>query len=434
MEIKNEKNNNTVKTEVKEKIENETKTGISKKNITVIIILTIFLSSIFGSVFGFISSQNSDIFLEKILKRDKKENDLLNGDKLKTVQEESATIEVVEKVSPAVVSIIITKDVPKYKSFFGNPYNDMESFFDFFNRGWGNFQEEEETEKQKIGGGSGFIISSDGIIVTNKHVVEDTEADYTVITNDEKEYEAEILALHPSLDAAIIKISGDNFPTLELGNSDELKVGQTAIAIGNSLGEFSNSVSRGIISGLKRELVAGSGWGKTEYLSNIIQTDAAINSGNSGGPLLDISGKVIGINVAMAQGAENIGFALPINEIKKSIQQVKEKGEISIPFLGIRYIIINEALQEENDLPFDYGALVLRGDKITELAVVPGSPADKADIVENDIILEINGEKITEKSQLSSLIIKYSVGDEVTLKVWHKGEEKEVKVKLEEKK
>jgi len=321
-----------------------------------------------------------------------------------------------------VISIVITKDVPKFKSYF-----------EFFNRGWGGQQEENpETEKQKVGGGSGFIVSANGMVVTNKHVVEDTDADYTVITSDGKEYSARVLARHPSLDVAIIKIDGDNFPVLEFGDSDNLKIGQTAIAIGNQLGEFSNSVSRGIVSGLKRNVVAGSGWGQTELLSNIIQTDAAINPGNSGGPLLNISGQVIGVNVAMAQGAENIGFALPINKVKKTIQQVKDNGKISIPFLGVRYIILNESIQKENDLPFAYGALVLRGEKITDLAVTPGSPADKADIVENDIILEIGGEKITEKNQLSDLIFKYGINEEITLKIWHKGDEKEVKVKLEE--
>jgi len=422
--------------EIKKEIKQKTiKTKVSKKTITAIIILTIFLSSVFGAAFGFMSSQMADFVFSKVLNKDSDSKKETIIGKQKVIQEESAVIDVVEKASPAVVSIVITKDVPKFKNFFESP-DDLDSLFEFFNRGWSNRQrqEEPETEKQKIGGGSGFIVSSDGMIVTNKHVVEDTEADYTVITGDGKEYSAKVLARHPSVDVAIIKIEGDNFPILELGNSDNLKIGQTAIAIGNPLGEFSNSVSRGIVSGLKRDLVAGSGWGRTERLSNIIQTDAAINPGNSGGPLLNISGQAIGVNVAMAQGAENIGFALPINEVKKTIQQVKDNGKISIPFLGVRYIILNKSIQKENDLPFDYGALVLRGEKITDLAVIPGSPADKAGIVENDIILEINGEKITEKNQLNDLIVKYSVGDEITLKIWHKGKEKEVKVKLEERK
>ncbi len=411
------------------------KVKVPKKTIIAIIALTIFLSSVFGAVFGFMSSQTADFILPKILNKNNHPKEKTIIGKQKIIQEESAVIDVVEKASPAVVSIVITKDVPKFKNFFESP-DDLDSLFEFFNRGWSNRQrqEEPETEKQKVGGGSGFIVSADGMIITNKHVVEDTNADYTVITNDGKEYSAKVLARHPAMDVAVIKIKGDNFPVLKLGDSDNLKIGQTAIAIGNSLGEFSNSVSRGIVSGLKRDLVAGSGWGRTERLSNIIQTDAAINPGNSGGPLLNIKGEVIGVNVAMAQGAENIGFALPINEVKKTIQQVKDKGKISIPFLGVRYIILNKSIQKENDLPFDYGALVLRGEKITDLAVVPGSPADKAGIVENDIILEINGEKITEKNQLSNIIVKYSAGDEITLKVWHKGKEKEVKAKLEERK
>ena len=424
MKIKDENTSNTIEEITEKEIKQEIiKTGVSKKTIIVIIALTIFLSSVFGAVFGFISSQTADFIFSKILNRGSdSEKEIIIG-KQKIIQEESAVIDVVEKASPTVISIVITKDVPQFKSYF-----------EFFNRGWGGQQEEPETEKQKVGGGSGFIVSADGMVVTNKHVVEDIEADYTVITSDGKEYPAKVLARHPSVDVAIIKIEGDNFPVLELGDSDSLKIGQTAIAIGNPLGEFSNSVSRGIVSGLKRDLVAGSGYGKTERLSNIIQTDAAINPGNSGGPLLNISGQAIGVNVAMAQGAENIGFALPINEVKKTIQQVKDNGKISIPFLGVRYIILNKSIQKENDLPFDYGALVLRGEKITDLAVVPGSPADKTDIVENDIILEINNEKITEKNQLSNIIVEYNAGDEVILKIWHKGEDKEVKVKLEERK
>ncbi len=357
----------------------------------------------------------------------------VNSNEKIVVKEESAIIDVIKKSSPAVVSIVITKDVPRYRNFFYDPF-----FDDFFSPFYGNKQndknKENQTEKQKVGGGSGFIISSDGLIVTNKHVVEDPDADYTVILNNNKEYKASVLARHPYLDVAILKIKGKNFPVLKLGDSDKLEVGQTAIAIGNSLGEFANSASVGIVSGLKRNIVAGSGFGQTEKLNNIIQTDAAINPGNSGGPLLNIAGEVIGINVAMAQGAENVGFALPINSVKKTIQQVTKEGKISIPFLGVRYVVVNDEIQKENGLPNNYGALILRGKRIGDLAVVPGSPADKAGLVENDIILEINGQKVTEKNTLSDIINRYNVGDEITLKVWHKGKEKLVKVKLEARK
>ena len=233
---------------------------------------------------------------------------------------------------------------------------------------------------------------------------------------------------------AVIKVEGDGFPVANLGDSDALKIGETAVAIGNSLGEFSNSVSRGIISGLKRNLSAGSGFGDTERLTDIIQTDAAINPGNSGGPLLDINGNVIGINVAVAQGAQNVGFALPINQAKRLIDQVKTGTKISVPYLGVRYITIDATVKNDAQLPFDYGVLVLRGSKMTDLAVIPGSPADKAGISENDIILEVNGQKIDKNNQLGDLIAKFNVGDKITLKVWHKGSTKDVQITLEERK
>jgi len=199
------------------------------------------------------------------------------------------------------------------------------------------------------------------------------------------------------------------------------------------LGQFSNTVSRGIISGLKRNLTAGSDSGDMqENLTNIIQTDAAINPGNSGGPLIDINGNVIGVNVATAQGAQNIGFALPINQVAKTISQVQQTGKISTPFLGVRYLPIDATLQQANNLPFNYGVLVQRGQQITDLAVIPGSPADKAGIIENDIILEVNGQKIDASNQLQDLIAKYNVGDTVTLKVWDKGNTKDIPVVLQE--
>lgn len=380
------------------------------------IIVAIFLSSLLGIVFGYLGGKlsstsvikNSEIVLEK----------------------ESAVIDAVEKNSPAVVSIVVSKDMPKFRNFFDNP-----SMFDFFFNPFGDMQEDNgaETEKQKIGGGTGFFVTSDGIIVTNKHVVEDRDAEYTVVTRDEEEFTAEVLARHPNLDIAVLKITEQkDFPVLELGNSDEIRVGQSVIAIGNSLGEFSNSVSLGIVSGLQRNITAATGYGQPEKLSNIIQTDAAINPGNSGGPLLDIQGKVIGVNVAMVYGAQSVGFALPINQVKDIIEQVKENGEFSVPFLGVRYIVLNEEIKKENNLPYNYGALVLRGEKITDFAVIPGSPADKAGIMENDVILEFDGKKVDEDNMLSDMIAEKSVGDEIKIKIWHKGEEKDVKVKLEE--
>lgn len=338
------------------------------------------------------------------------------------------TVDIVKQVSPAVVSILAKKDVPIYQN---DPFGFFFGPFDGSTPGSGS-SKGSSTEKQTIGGGTGFFVTNDGMIVTNKHVVSDASAEYTVVTQDGKEYPAKVVARDPVRDLAVVKVEGKDFPTLELGDSDALQVGETVIAIGNSLGEFPNSVSRGIVSGLKRNIDAGSGYGngQTEHLDNIIQTDAAINPGNSGGPLLDVSGKVVGINTAVAEGAQGVGFALPINSIKKGITQATETGEITAPFLGVRYVVIDKELQKKNSLQYDYGALVLHGDARTDLAVVPGSPADKAGIVEQDIILKIDGQKITTDTDLGHIIAQHAVGDTVTLTISHKGEEKDISVTL----
>ncbi len=395
-----------------------------------VIILSIILSSSFGAFFGFMAgSIGQKIVPQKFAQfLSSNGNNSSNLVKQQVIQEDSAVIDVVDKSTPSVVSIVISKDVPKMRSFFGSPFDLFGDPFSQQDNGRGS------TQKQTIGGGTGFFITQDGMIVTNKHVASDASADYTVITNDGKEYPAKVLARDPSQDIAVIKVDGNNFPTLNLGDSGSLKIGQTVIAIGNSLGEFSNTVSRGIISGLKRNVTAGSGLGDTEQLSDIIQTDAAINPGNSGGPLLDIDGNVIGVNVAMAQGAQNIGFAIPANQMKKVVDQVKSTGKISTPFLGVRYIPIDKSIRVQNNLPYDYGVLIARGSSMTDLAVMPGSPADKAGIVENDVILEVNGTKIDDKNSLINLVAQYNVGQEITLKVWHKGALNDVRVTLEERK
>ena len=339
-----------------------------------------------------------------------------------------ATVDIVKQASPAVVSILAKKDVPVYQN---DPFGFFFGPFGGSTPGSGS-PKDSPTEKQTIGGGTGFFVTNDGMIVTNKHVVNDTGAEYTVVTQDGKEYPAKVVARDPARDLAVVKVEGKDFPTLELGDSDALQVGETVIAIGNSLGEFPNSVSRGIVSGLKRDIEAGSGYGsgQTEHLDDIIQTDAAINPGNSGGPLLDVSGKVVGINTAVAEGAQGVGFALPINSIKKGIAQATKTGEITAPFLGVRYVLIDKELQKRNNLRYDYGALVLRGETRMDLAVVPGSPADKAGIVEQDIILKINGQKITPDNDLGRSISQYNVGETITLTLSHKGEEKDVSVVL----
>ncbi|MFH1225898.1 MAG: trypsin-like peptidase domain-containing protein [bacterium] len=332
-------------------------------------------------------------------------------------------VNAVRKVKPAVVSIVVTKDLSQYQGA-------TSPFGDFF--GFNLPQIQLPQGEQQIGGGTGFIISADGLILTNKHVVIDSEAKYTVVANDEQKYEAKILATDPFNDIGILKIEANGLPIVTLGDSDKLEVGQTVIAIGNSLGEYQNTVTQGIISAIGRRVTAGNNLGSSEVLEEVIQTDAAINPGNSGGPLINLAGEVIGVNTAISQAGQSIGFAIPINQAKKTAESVKKYGRIIRPYLGIRYVPITPALAEKNKLNVDYGALIVRGQNAGELAIVPGSPADKAGLEENDIILEINGQKIDSGRSLAKEIAKFNPGDKIKLKILHDGGEKEVEAVLEE--
>jgi len=343
---------------------------------------------------------------------------------------EQAIIDAVKKANDSVVSIIVSKDLPVYEQQWVNPFGEDSPF---------NIQVPEYVQKgtkyQEIGSGSGFIVSSDGLILTNKHVVSDKTADYSVVTNGGKTYSAKVLATDPVQDLAIIKIDnsdGEAFLPLQLADSDGIQLGQTVIAIGNALGEFSNTVSVGIVSGLSRTISASDNSRQIlETLEDIIQTDAAINSGNSGGPLMNLKGEVIGINTAIAENAENIAFAIPINYAKRDIQQVVETNKISYPFLGIRYILVDSSAKEKYELTVDYGAYVSGLGK-GEPAIIPDSPAQKSGLKEGDIILELNGEKITAQNSLAKIVQKYNVGDTVALKVLRDGSEFEVSITLAE--
>ena len=342
---------------------------------------------------------------------------------------ERAVVAAVKKASPAVVSITVSKNVPILENCPSSPFSNLPpEFQQFFGDQFPQFSVpcEKGSKLQEVGGGSGFIISSDGLILTNKHVAGDSSASYTVFTNDGKKYDAKVLAKDPLQDLAVIKISASGLPTVELGDSDALELGQTAIAIGNALGEFRNTVSVGVISGLSRSVTAsGPGVGQ-ETIEGVIQTDAAINPGNSGGPLLNLRGEVIAINTAIAVGAQNIGFAIPINGAKRDINSVKKTGDIETPFLGVRYLAITSDIAKKQKLPVDYGALVRGSDDGP--AVTPSSPAEAAGIVAEDIILELNGKKINKDYPLGTAISRFSVGESVTLKI--KRGEKELNLKV----
>ena len=336
----------------------------------------------------------------------------------------------VQKVQPSVVSILISKNVPTYVS--------SPDINQFFNGAIPNgmmpapVQGQSPMQKAQVGGGSGFLISSDGLVATNQHVVSDTTADYTILTSDGKSYPAKVLARDPSLDLAFLKIDGQNFPALSFGNSDNIRLGQTVLAVGNALDEFRNTVTLGIVSGMNRTLSAENGYGGTEVIEGAIQTDAAINPGSSGGPLVDLNGQVIGINTAMAVDSQSIGFALPSNLIKMGADQVSKTGKITHAFLGVRYQTLTSDLIQKNKLAVTHGALVVRGTGTNEPAVLPGSPAEKAGIKENDIILQFDGKDIGDSSSLSILITRHAPGDVVPVKIWRDGKEIDLQVTLGE--
>ena len=401
----------------------------------------VVLSFVFGFIGGITALLVGPQYLEKILGESPLSPIVLeiqtpevSGDGADTYQAQTSAeekiINIVRTLSPSVVSIVATKDLPIFEQYFGSPFGSDPFFDQFFPEFQIPQQRQRGTERREVSAGTGFVVAS-GFIVTNKHVVADTGADFTVVTSSGDTFEVEVLARDPTEDLAILKFEGLDLPPLLLGDSDDLAIGQTVLAIGNALGELENSVSVGVVSGLSRTLTAG-GLGGSQVLREVIQTDAAINPGNSGGPLINLSGEVIGINVARAVGVDNIGFSVPINRIKNALEQVEKTGIVRYPFLGVRYLLITPELQEENGLSIDYGALIIRGDTPSQLAVVPGSAADIAGIVENDIILEVGGERISLKTPLADVIAKHKVGDLVTLKILHKGEELTVEATLGE--
>ena len=328
---------------------------------------------------------------------------------VKIVSEESVTIDVVKKVGPSVVTVVEEGQPQSLSPFsiFGLP---------------------SQTQPQAQSIGSGFIVSSDGYIVTSKHVVADTGVSYQVITADDKKYTVQQISRDPLNDIAILKINpsenaGENLKAVTLGDSSKLQVGQFVVAIGTALGEFRNTVTTGVISGLGRGITAGDQFqGLVERLDNVIQTDAAINPGNSGGPLVDSAGEVIGVNTAVSQNGQNIGFALPINVVKDSLNNFNQHGQFERPFLGVEFKVISRDVAILNSVP--------QGDYVQ--SVVSGSAADKAGIKPGDIIIQADGQKLEQgKADLAKIIAGKKVGDTVQLIVWRDGKQINLKATLE---
>ncbi len=348
------------------------------------------------------------------------------------MQYEEQIVSVVKKVMPAVVSIIVGRE---YQDILRErPHELMVPHGDHIDP---PVPEEElphtKGGKIRIGGGTGFIVDASGLILTNKHVVREPGAEYQVTTASEDTYPARVLAMDPLNDVAVLKIDAEGLGILTPGNSDNIQLGQTVLAVGTALGEFQNTVSAGIVSGLSRFITAITDMeGHSERLRGLIQTDAAINPGNSGGPLVNLHGEVVGINAAVVFGAQNIGFAIPINKAKRDLEELKKYGRIRRPFLGVRYVLLNPMVRKRFQVTSEHGAFVLREGIPGRPAVLPGSAAAKAGIHETDVILEINNTPINEKVGIEDILEKISIGQKVPVKILRKGKEHTLTLDAEE--
>ncbi len=311
-----------------------------------------------------------------------------------TIDESSAVINAVERAMPAVVQITISAQ--------------------------GGLQ---------TGLGSGFIFDSDGWILTNRHVVDDADS-MTVILNDTRQLEGEVYGVDPLTDLAIVKVDATDLPVATIGSSEDLEQGQLAVAIGNPLGQFENTVTTGVISGLGRQIIAGSAQSaNAERLSNLIQTDAAINPGNSGGPLLDSAGQVIGVNTAVNQEAQGIGFAIPIDVAKPIMEQALAGDELQRPWIGVYFVPVTKQLADEEGLPVEEGVLI-ESSREDVPAVFPNSPADQAGLQAGDVIVAVDGESVNAEDDLAEHVLKRSPGDTLNLRVMRGDEPREIEITL----
>jgi serine protease Do len=323
-----------------------------------------------------------------------------DGNKIVTQEEEDIT-GVVDKVSPSVVSVTT-------KSQAGSPYLG--------------------TQEQE-GAGTGIIVGKDGYILTNKHVIDGANTVSVILSDGTSYTDVKVLGTDPLNDVAFLKINGvSNLPTAELGDSTSVRVGQKVVAIGNSLGQYQNTVTSGIISGTGRPVSAQSG-NAVENLTDLIQTDAAINPGNSGGPLLNLKGQVIGINTAIAQDAQGIGFSIPINSAKGVLKGVLAGGAVQRAYIGVNFIPITADVAKHYGLSVKKGAYVYNGENQT--AIVAGGPGDKAGIKDKDIITKIGDVEVGDRGGIASLVGEYAPGDTIQVTLLRDGQTMTVNVTLE---
>jgi serine protease Do len=281
--------------------------------------------------------------------------------------------------------------------------------------------------------GTGIIVSDKGYVMTNKHVIPSNATSVTVTLSDGTKYkDVEVIGRDPANDVAYLKIKEPkNLKPAKIADSSLVKVGQKVIAIGNAQGRFQNTVTQGIVSGLGRDIVASDGSATGEQLSNLLQTDAAINSGNSGGPLINLNGEVVGINTAVAGNAENLGFVIPVNDIKGGLTGVLESGKLVRGYLGVKYLALTDDIAYELNLPVKRGAYIAPSRTSTP-PIIKDSPAEKAGLQVKDIITKVGDTDISEKTSLASALGKFKVGSEVELTIYRDGKEQKLKVTLEE--
>jgi len=352
---------------------------------TIVILVTVVITTVIV-IFPIISNQESIIegFSSLYSKMVTGSASQADHTIIRVVTEESATIDVVESSSPSVISVA-----------------EKSISYDFFSR----------PQSQESSIGTGFVVSKNTII-SNKHVVSDLNATYSIVDSKGEKHEVTNIIRDPFNDLAILEVSDLVAPELEMGDSNEIQVGQTVIAIGNALGRFSNSVTKGVISGIGRGITTGSGFGRfQEQLDDVIQTDAALNPGNSGGPLLNLSGQVVGVNVAVSSDGENIGFAIPVSRVAKLLDDIKAGTLREKPFLGISYSIVTTDISKESGYPT--GALVQ--------VVVPGSAAEIAGVKVGDVITKVGDVTIDDDHMLADEILFYNVGDKVSLVIIRDG-------------
>lgn len=397
-----------------------------KSKYTIAVVLVVLVSLFSGVLGGWLETRdNSQAFV----------NTSLSGQKQIVTSNEQLIAAIAKKLSPSVVSVNVSINTSGSATGSSTGSSTTNGLGGGFGNLFGLTQPQTQVEQAA---GTGIIISSSGIVMTNRHVVPQGTTKVSITLSDGVTLKnvSVIGRTNPtdSLDIAFLKINNAQGQTLipaSFGDSSQMQVGDSVVAIGNALGQFQNTVTSGIISGYGRSVTASSAGGSSvfgsqttgssENLEDLFQTDAAINEGNSGGPLVNMNGQVIGVNTALAGNAQNIGFAIPINNVKGLMNQVLRTGKLQIPFLGVRYIPLTPSVASEYNLSVKSGAFIAPSNSASSPSVVPGTPAAKAGLEPNDIITAVNGKRVNKRNSLTSLIEQYSPGTTVNLTVLRSG-------------